>query len=217
MKIRVALIDDHQMFLRSLGLLLHTLPDVEVCLEALNGKDLMEKLERDKGAMIDVALLDVNMPVMNGYETARWLREHYPSIKIIALSMNDKDRAIIKMFSAGCCAYLLKDMSPDILEKALHAVYKDGYFNYDNWHMSPARIFSEIENDISKKISKREMEFLALACSDLTYKQIAAEMNLSERTIDGYRESLFGKMNVQSRVGLCLEAIRLDLVRLKGI
>lgn len=216
MKIRVALVDDHQMFLRSLGLLLQTLPGVEVCLEALNGKDFIAKLENHKDPLIDVVLLDVNMPVMDGYETALWLREHNPSLKIIALSMNDKDRAIIKMFSAGCCAYLLKDMSPDILEKALHAVYKDGYFNYDNWHLSPARIFSEMENDITRKISKRELEFLTLACSDLTYKQIAAEMNLSERTIDGYRESLFGKMNVQSRVGLCLEAIRLDLVQLQG-
>jgi DNA-binding CsgD family transcriptional regulator len=93
-------------------------------------------------------------------------------------------------------------------------VHKEGYFNYDNWHMNPARLLSNMQNDISSKVSKKEMEFLTLACSDLTYKQIAYKMNMSERTIDGYRESLFGKLNVQSRVGLCLEAIRLELVSL---
>jgi DNA-binding NarL/FixJ family response regulator len=214
MKIKVALVDDHQMFLRSLGLLLQTLPNVEVSMEAVHGKDMVEQIERAGKLEADIVLLDVNMPVMDGYETAIWLRENHPAVKVIALSMNDKDRSVIRMFGAGCCAYLLKDMSPTVLEKAIHSVHTQGYFNYDSWQLNPARLMEKLQNDISQKISKKELEFLQLACSDLTYKQIASQMKLSERTIDGYRESLFGKLNVQSRVGLCLEAIRMELVTL---
>jgi DNA-binding NarL/FixJ family response regulator len=214
MSIKIGLVDDHQMFLRSLAMLLQTLDGVEVCMEAVNGKDLVRQLQSLPQFDADIILLDVSMPEMDGYETALWLRKNYPTVKLIALSMNDKDRAIIRMFNAGCCAYLLKGMSPDVLEKAIYSVHKEGYFNYDNWHMNPARLLGNMQNDISNKLSKKEMEFLTLACSDLTYKQIAFKMNMSERTIDGYRESLFGKLNVQSRVGLCLEAIRLELVSL---
>ena len=214
MIIKVGLVDDHQMFLRSLAMLLQTLDKVEVSLQAINGIDLVQKVQAMGSYDVDILLLDVNMPGMDGYETALWMRENYPTTKLIALSMNDKERAIIRMFNAGCCAYLLKDMSPEVLEKAIHSVYRDGYFNYDNWQMNPARLLGKFQNDVSSKVSRKEIEFLKLACSDLTYKQIADEMNLSERTIDGYRESLFGKLNVQSRVGLCLEAIRLELVSL---
>ncbi len=110
MKIKVALVDDHQMFLRSLGLLLQTLPDVEVNMEAVHGKDMVEQIGRAGKLDADIVLLDVNMPVMDGYETAIWLRNHHPAVKVIALSMNDKDRSVIRMFGAGCCAYLLKDI-----------------------------------------------------------------------------------------------------------
>ena len=112
MKIKVGLVDDHQLFLKSLSLMLETLKDFEVVLEALNGQDLQRKLEARKEKP-DLMLIDVNMPVMDGVQTATWLQQHYPGIKLIALSMNDKDGAIIKMFKAGCSAYLLKDVHPD--------------------------------------------------------------------------------------------------------
>jgi len=213
MKIKVGLVDDHQLFLKSLSLMLETLRDFEVVVEALNGQELQAKLAVLK-ELPDVVLIDVNMPVMDGVATSLWLQEHYPSIKLIALSMNDKDHTIIKMFKAGCCAYLLKDVHPSVLEKALQQVYSHGYFNYDSAQFNAARLINKAEKDMHLKLNVKEQEFLQLACSELTYKQIAAQMHLSERTVDGYRESLFQKLGVQSRVGLCLEALRKELIQL---
>lgn len=213
MKIKVGLVDDHQLFLRSLSLMLETIQGFEVVVEALNGTDLQGKL-MTKAVEPDIILLDVNMPMMDGLQTAKWLQEEYPQVKLVALSMNDKDDTIIKMIKAGCCAYLLKDTHPTMLEKALHDVYEKGYYNADASNVNFRRLLMKSDEDSKLSITPKEMQFLKFACSELTYKQIAAEMKLSERTIDGYRESLFQKFHVQSRVGLCLEALRRELVSL---
>jgi DNA-binding NarL/FixJ family response regulator len=211
--IKIGLADDHQLFLKSLKLMIESFKDMQVIVEASNGKDLQQKL----GALQeqpDIILLDVNMPGMNGEETAAWLSAAYPAVKVVALSMNDDDKTIIKMIKAGCCAYLLKDTSPDDLEKAVLQVHSKGYYNADAANINFRRLLQAQTGAEALNITDREKQFLQLACSDLTYKQIAAEMNLSERTIDGYRESLFNKLNVQSRVGMALEAIRKELVQL---
>ena len=123
------------------------------------------------------------------------------------------DISVINMIKAGCCAYLLKDIHPDELEKALTEVYTKGYYNADVSNINYRRLILKTKED-TVHFTEREKTFLKLACSDLTYKQISAEMHLSERTIDGYREALFEKLNVQSRVGMVLEALRRNLVSL---
>ncbi|MGC4235000.1 MAG: response regulator transcription factor [Niabella sp.] len=213
MKTRIALVDDHQLFLKSLSLMLESFKVYQVVLEASNGKDLQEKLGKIK-ELPEIILIDVNMPVMNGIETAKWLSENYPQIKPVALSMNADDNAIISMFKAGCCGYLLKDTHPNELEKALDEISRKGFYNADAGNINFRRILMKADEKEDIQISPKEMIFLQYACSDLTYKQIATEMYLSERTIDGYRESLFRKFNVQSRVGLCLEALRKEFVKL---
>ncbi len=215
MKIKVGLVDDHQLFLKSLSLMLQTLNDFDVVVEAINGQDLQRKLENKK-EVPDLMLIDVNMPVMDGVATTAWLQEHHPSVKVIALSMNDTDNTIIKMFKAGCCAYLLKDVHPAVLEKALHQVHQKGYYNTDAAQLNPWRLFrkhSDKDNE-PPNLTPKEKEFLKHVCSEDTYKSIAAKMLVSERTVDGYRESLFQKFGVQSRVGLCLEALRKEFVSL---
>lgn len=211
--ITVAITDDHQLFLKSLALMLVSFDDISVVAEAVNGAELQEKLQR-LASPPDILLLDVNMPVMNGEETARWMSKNYPTVRVVALSMNDDDKTIIQMIKAGCCAYLLKDTTPVELEKAINQVYHKGYYNGDAANVNFRRLLQTQQKEESFRITDKEQQFLQLACSDLTYKQIAAQMNLSERTVDGYRESLFGKLNVQSRVGLALEAIRRQLVKL---
>jgi DNA-binding NarL/FixJ family response regulator len=193
--------------------MLNSFNEFEVVVEALNGKELQEKLPQKK-ELPKIILIDVNMPVMDGVATAQWLSEHYPTIKLVALSMNDNDKSIISMVKAGCCAYLLKDTHPNDLEKALLEVNKKGFYNGDESNLNFRRLMKSEQEEQALNISDKEKVFLQYACSDLTYKEIAAKMNLSERTIDGYRESLFNKLKVQSRVGLALEAIRRELVRL---
>jgi DNA-binding NarL/FixJ family response regulator len=211
MKVPIGIVDDHQLFLKSLSLMLASFNDYYVVLEALNGKDLQQKIATTK-ELPQIILLDVTMPVMDGIATATWLNEHYPAIKLVALSMNDTDKIIINMIKAGCCAYLLKDTHPNELEKALNEINERGYYNADVSNINYRRLLQAEKDAIV--MSDNEKKFLEYACSDMTYKHIADKMNLSERTIDGYRQSLFQKLNVQSRVGLALEAIRKDLVKL---
>ena len=213
MNVRIGIVDDHQLFLKSLSLMLGSFQNFKVIVEALNGKDLQEKLGKLK-ELPEIILLDVNMPVMNGLATAQWLNSNHPEIKIIALSMNDNDKTIIDMLKAGCSAYLLKDTHPDELEKAMNEVNTKGYYNGDASNINFRRLLMAEKSAGLLNITEKEKQFLQLACSDLTYKSIAFKMGLSERTIDGYRESLFQKLNVGSRVGLALEAIRKELVKL---
>jgi DNA-binding NarL/FixJ family response regulator len=130
MKTTIGIIDDHVLFAKSLGLMLDSFNNYEVTIEALNGKDLQEKIAQGK-KIPSIMLIDVNMPVMNGMETARWLNNHYPQMKLVALSMNDDEKVIIDMIRAGCCAYMLKETHPDELEKALHEIHTKGYYNAD--------------------------------------------------------------------------------------
>lgn len=213
MKTKIGLVDDHQLFLKTLSQMLDNTGSFEVVIEALNGKELQQKLPR-LTELPDVMLIDVNMPEMDGFETATWLNEHYPLMKLIALSMNDKDISVIKMFKAGCCSYLLKDTHPTELEKALKQVVDEGYYNSSASSLDIGKLLVKANKMPEVTITAKELQFLKLACSELTYKEIAASMHLSERTIDGYRESLFRKFNAKSRVGLCLEALRKEFVTL---
>jgi DNA-binding NarL/FixJ family response regulator len=213
MKIRIGIVDDHQLFLKSLGFLICSLPNFELAVDALNGVDLLEKLKSNQ-VVPDILLIDVNMPRMDGVDTARNVNLLYPQIKMAALSMKDDDTTIIKMLQAGCTAYLLKDIHPNELEIALLEINEKGYYNADKHNVNHRRFVARSKDQEIVQLTLREKEFLRLACSDLTYKQVAMQMSLAERTIDGYREALFEKLNVKSRVGMALEAIRRNLVLL---
>jgi len=213
MSIKIGVTDDQQLFLRSLCTLINTLEPFEVIVDAMNGEELLQKLAR-AGVLPDILLIDVNMPVMDGVKAAQIITEKYPSIKMAALSMNDDDGVIINMIKAGCCAYLLKGIHPDELQKALMEIHTKGFYNADASNINYRRLLVHSRNEAASALNDREKTFLQLACSDLTYKQIAAQMYLSERTIDGYRESIFEKLNVQSRVGMVLEGLRRQLITL---
>lgn len=213
MKVSVAIVDDHQLFLKSLALMLSGFDHYVVTIEALNGKDLQQKI-KIAAVPPQIILVDVNMPVMDGMETTAWLHKNYPGIKLVALSVNDSDHAIIGMIRAGCCAYLLKDIHPVELEKALDEVYHKGFYNADAGNINYRRLMMYEDKNDPLYITEKEKQFLQYACTEMSYKQIASLMSVAERTIDGYRDSLFLKFDVHSRVGLVLEAVKRELVRL---
>jgi len=212
MSVSVGIVDNEQLFLKSLAYLIDILFDgFHTVVDALSGEELLKKLETGND-LPDILLVDVNMPSMDGITTAKLISEKYPLIKLVALSFEDKDSTIINMLKAGCCAYLLKDIHPDELEKALNEIHTKGYYNADAANINYRRLILHDQKKEALKLTARELTFLELACTERTYKQIAAEMYRSERTIDGYRESVFKKLNVQSRVGMAMEAIRKNLV-----
>lgn len=210
MKTTLGMADDHQLFLKSLIALIEGFGKYEFVVEAPDGLQLITRLRALKEKP-SIVLLDVNMPNLDGIQTAREIAALYPDIKLVALSGKDDDTTIIGMIKAGCVAYLLKDLHPDELERALEEISTKGFYNADSMNIRYRRLLQSDNRD-ELKLNDREMTFLKLACSDLTYKQIASEMGLAERTIDGYRETLFGKLNVQSRVGLAMEAVRRRLI-----
>lgn len=211
MKIKIGIVDDQKLFVKSLFTLVNTFPRFAAIVDAIHGEDLLKKLAGLQD-LPDIILLDVNMPVMDGVQTATRLSEKYPGIKTVALSMKDDDITIIGMLRAGCCAYLLKDIDPDELERALEEIGNKGYYNGDIANINYRRLILSGQRQEKAMLTPRETHFVQLACSELTYKQIAAQMGLAERTIDGYREAVFEKFNVQSRVGMAMEAIRRGLV-----
>ena len=211
MKITIAIADDHQLFLKSLRALVNSFSSFEVILDALNGEDLINRLSFLLKPP-DILLLDVDMPEMNSVKTTRMVLDKYPLLKIVALSIKEDDAIIINMIKAGCCAYLPKDVHPDELEKALMEIHTRGYYNSDVSNIHYRRLAANANHDHLLTLTQQEKAFLHLACSDLSYKQIASEMKLAERTIDSYRDVLFQKLNVQSRAGMTLEAIRKNLI-----
>lgn len=206
--IKIALVDDHVVLRKSLGVMLGNMPGFEVLFEAGNGLQLIEQLQTNTEP--DLVLLDVTMPGMDGTETARWLKQEYPGIKILVVTMLRSDPVILQMVKIGARGYILKDCEPSELQDAITSVYETGY--YYNELFTPGMRASNISED-SITLSTQEINFLRWACTDLTHKEIAVEMQVSPRTVDGYRDSLFRKLNVTSRVGIVIYAIRNGFVQ----
>jgi DNA-binding NarL/FixJ family response regulator len=158
------------------------------------------------------------MPEMDGYETAKWLRSAYPRVLILILTMYDSEIALIQLLQTGVRGFLKKDIHPSELKFAIQSVMDSGYY-YS--HSATGRLVNLFRHDPLKKnfpanisMSRNELEFLKLASTDMTYKEIARMMSISPRTVDNYRDSLFIKLGVKSRVGLAIYAIRSGIVTL---
>ena len=213
---KIVLVDDHALLRNGLAELVKTLGH-EVLFECGNGKECIDRL--DPKLLPDIVLLDINMPEMDGYETAQWLKQHHPDVKVLALSMYDNETSIIRMLKSGARGYILKDSEPGELKAALRALKEKGFYYSDlvSGKLMHAINKMEDENGNLKNLvplNERETDFLTYACTELTYKEIAEKMFLSPRTIDGYRDALFEKLNVKTRVGLVMYAIKNGIVRI---
>ena len=201
-KINVALVDDHVLLRNGLAKLIRSFGTYNVLFEASNGKDFIEKAK----TLPQLVLMDINMPEMDGYETTAWLRANHPDVMVLALSMYDNENAVIKMFKAGAKGYILKDCDPAELKAAFDALVTKGFYYSE---MVTGRFIRNIHSlDQQVQLNERESTFLKLACSELTYKEIAEKLYVSPRTVDGYRDDLFDKLKVKTRVGLVMYAIK---------
>jgi DNA-binding NarL/FixJ family response regulator len=206
--INIAIVDDHTLFRNGVAALMKEFGELNIVFEAGNGEQLQQMLK--KHAAPHVVLMDINMPVMDGYATTAWLKTHYPQVKVLALSMYEDDKAVIKMIRSGACGYVLKEADPREVFNAIKTVFAKGVFI--NEMVSGKLMRSMAVNAAEPSFTKNEIEFLKLCCSELTYKEMADKMNISPRTIDNYREALFLKLNIKSRTGLVLYAIQNQVI-----
>lgn len=208
-KIKIAIADDHQLFRSGLVSLLKDLPEFEIIYEASDGQEIIEKVAGKLKP--DILLLDIKMPKVDGFEVVTKLKADYPLIKIIVLSMFSDETSVMKMIKAGVEGYILKDANQQEFVEGIYTVSNDEVYYSKSINKVIQKSFIKPQN-VSVKLSANEITFLKLLCQQLGNKEIADKMCLSVRTIDGYRDQLFEKLQVKSRVGLVLYAIKNKIV-----
>ncbi|MGO4772690.1 response regulator [Flavobacterium sp. W22_SRS_FK3] len=208
MKKTIVIVDDHVLIAQALKGIIENFEEFQVLYECENGKDLQDKFQLKK-PIPDIVLLDISMPIMDGFETAKWLKKLYPDILIMILSMQNDNQSVIKMIQIGINGYLLKNTSPYELEKALKQVAKEGFY-YQDW--ASRIVFASLNNKNEEhdtiKLTAREKEFLKYTITEMNYKEIAEKMFCSPRTVESYRDSLFEKLELKTRVGLAVFALK---------
>lgn len=216
-KIKLALVDDHTMFRQGLATVLRQVHDFDLILEAANGQEFIDKLPRK---LPDVVLLDLQMPVLDGTATADYLRETYPLIKIIVLTMHDEDRMVLHLLEKGVCGYLLKDADTAEVEKAVRKVLDDGLYLTDFVSRAMLRRMTNKPTIVKPSalynskvlLSEREKEVLKLICEGLSTAEISEKIFLSPRTVEGHRLRILEKTATKNTAGMVAYAFKNGLV-----
>lgn len=220
----VALVDDHHLMRGGLAATVNELGGYRVLVEAGNGRELIDALkllQQNEQPLPKIAIVDLNMPVMNGYETIQWLRANMPSVLPLALTFDAADDALVKAVRAGARGFLLKNTRSAVLKTAMDSLILTGYYYTDATHAAiqehpNMRTRKERERaEVMAQITPREMEFLLHVCSpeEPTYEEIAAAMGIHRRTLDNHRINLFEKFHIKSKTGLVLFAMRWGIIQ----
>lgn len=210
--IRIALVDDQKLFRGGLRMILSDREDFNVVFEAGNGKQFFERLAFEP---VDVVILDVEMPVMDGIETLTLIKEKYPDLHVIMLTMHDSERLINHLMQLGASGFLLKDENPEIVRLAVERVSQEGLFFRDYVSKALMKGGRQKQNASSyggPDISERELQVLTLICQEFTSKEIADKLFISARTVEGHRRSLVDKTGSRNIVGLVLYAVKNGIV-----
>ncbi|MBK9146686.1 MAG: response regulator transcription factor [Flavobacteriales bacterium] len=219
MKHRVALVDDHHLVRAGLAATVNSFSEYQVILEAAHGGELIAGLETTSEPP-ELAIVDLNMPVMDGWATIAWLNEHRPDILPMALTFEASDEAILRAVRAGARGYLLKSTRPEVLKLALDSIRLTGYYTSETVQESLERNPDKLTPSerqraaLMARLTQREMTLLRLVCDEreFTYEQMADTMGIHRRSIDYLRSQLFEKLGVKSKTGLVLFAMRWDLL-----
>lgn len=211
-KIKIIIADDHQLFRNGLKILLNAFPEFEVIAEASNGIDFLEVLRHTRA---DVALMDINMPEMDGIEATRKSMKISPDLCIVALSMYGEEEYYYKMVDAGAKGFLLKDSDISEVKEAILTVRKGGsYFSQELLYHVIQKIKHRENESKSANLSKREKEILFKICEGLSNQEIAESLFISKRTVDKHRANLLGKTNSKNTASLILFAIKNKLIEI---
>ncbi|HOP00187.1 MAG TPA: response regulator transcription factor [Bacteroidales bacterium] len=211
-KIRIIIADDHQLFRNGLKILLSSYPEFEIVGEASNGSDFVSLLD---SITADIALMDINMPVMDGIEATRKGLKACPDVSIIALSMYGEEEYYYRMVDAGAKGFLLKDSDITEVKEAILTVFRGGsYFSQELLHHVIQKIKTREQESRSANLSKREKEILIKICEGLSNQEIAESLFISKRTVDKHRANLLGKTNSKNTASLILFAIKNKLIEI---
>jgi DNA-binding NarL/FixJ family response regulator len=211
---RVGLVDDHTLVRDGLVGLVNSLPGYEVVLTAEDGLAFTTALSR--GREVDIAIVDLSMPIMDGYATIRWLHDHAPAIRSVALTFDDRESAAIRAIRNGASGFLLKNMSLVEFKEALDQVRDHGRFNgqLPAQDLPPRTAYERAQAKVHAAITEREFDFIRLACSvkEYTYEEIAANLGVKLTTLETHRKNLFERFGIKSRTGLVIFAYRWGIV-----
>lgn len=216
---KIALADDETLFRRGVTLILEEMGDAEVVFEVDNGQALLEHLARVP-VVPDVVLLDLNMPVLNGVETAKVLQEQYPDLKVIVLSTYFSKVFVLSMLELGAAAYLPKNATPELMQTTVKEVVEKGFFYNDEVlaiirenMVKPTR--QKLSKPFQPNLTAREKEVLQLICEERTTPEIAEQLFISTRTVEGHRNNLLSKLQCRNTAGLVVVALQEGLVDVK--
>ena len=207
---KVYIADDHTLFRKAMVNLLRTFKQISEVKDAENGKELLSLMKYEAP---DVAIVDLQMPIMDGAETCDVIIEKYPDVKIIVLTMHDSDKYVLHMMEMGVHAFLLKNTEPDELEKAIQAVVEKDFY-HNEWVVSIMRknVKSQRPNFSNDELTEREKQIVQLVCRELSSKQIADKLSLSERTIENHRATIMKKLGVRNTIGLVHYAYQVGIM-----
>ncbi len=213
-KIQIAIADDYKIFREGLKKCIANDRSLEVILEADNGEELLTGFEKK---IPDVVIMDLKMPVMDGMEATQIIRKKFPTVKVLVVTMYDDDKFVIHLMEMGANGYLLKNAEPDEIRKSIYAVYENGY--YFNDLVNKALLKKLVTKNNFKpsfnqqiEFSEREHEVLKMICEEKTAAEIAKEIFLSPRTVEGIRQRLIEKVGVRNTAGLVMFAIKNGIV-----
>jgi DNA-binding NarL/FixJ family response regulator len=217
-EISIVLVDDHTIVRNGLKSLIEVMGNYKVVAEFNNGKEFIDALPFSQEP--SVIIMDLNMPEMNGLDTVRYLHKHKSKLRVLILTLESEEKTIVELFRLGVRGYIPKACSAEVLRKAIDDVAGTGYYHSEMLQTALASSFDRTTPmaALIDGITEREMEFIKLVChqQEYTYEQIAKMMNVSPRTVDGYREALFKKFDLKSKTGLVLLAIKHGLIDIAG-
>ncbi len=210
--IRLAIADDHALFRRGLVSLFTNVPGIDLLYEANDGQDLVEKIAQEAP---DVVLMDLQMPRMDGIKATQYIRQHFPEVKIVILSMHDEDNFVTRLMELGANGYLLKDADPEEVQLAIRTVAAEDYYYgpfltrvmhrkmLDKSRRKESPLF-----DAKANLTAREIEVLRLICEGHTTAQIADKVFLSDRTVEGHRNRIMEKIGAKNTAGMVVYAVK---------
>jgi DNA-binding NarL/FixJ family response regulator len=219
MKIKIAIADDQKLFRRGMAALIGSFDEMEIVFEAENGRELLD-LCANASVKPDVIVLDLSMPVLNGLETLKILKEDFPAIRVIILTIHEAESFVLSTVQAGANGYLAKNAEPEEVELAIREVYKnDFHFTMAMLELMRTGLVKKTQSDLldkEKKLTRRETEILILICKQLSSGEIAEKMFLSNRTVEGHRNNLLLKTGSRNTAGLVVYALKHKIIDLSN-